>query len=136
MNRFDAQDLLSDTIEASYKSFSKIKDEKAFLSFLFTIANRLKSKYSKKYRRENELTESLEKLFEDDSVAERSTEFRLLIDRIKLLSDKERQCLLLFEMENYSRREVSLIMDLKEGTVKSILYRTKNKLRANMEINK
>lgn len=40
-NKFDAKDIISDTILLAYDSFDKLKQDKAFLSYLFTIARRL-----------------------------------------------------------------------------------------------
>jgi RNA polymerase sigma-70 factor (ECF subfamily) len=134
LNRFDAQDLLSDTIEAAYKGYENIGSKDAFLAYMFTTANRIRKRTKQKRSRESELTESVAEQFLTHSDAETKTEFNMLLERIKMMSENETVCLLLSEVEGYPRKDISEITGLKEETVKSILYRAKNKLRRDLEV--
>lgn len=134
MNRFDAQDLLSDTIEAAWVGYEKMDGEKALLSYMFTTATRIRNRSKRKRSRETELTEPIVELFTADSDAETKLEFEMMLDRVKMMSESEATCLLLSEVEGYPRKEVAEITGLKEETVKSVLYRAKNKLRRDLEV--
>jgi RNA polymerase sigma-70 factor (ECF subfamily) len=134
MNRFDAQDLLSDTLEAAYNGYKDMDGEKALLSYMFTAATRIRNKSKRKRNRETELTEPIAELFTADADAETKLEFNMMLDKVKMMNENEAQCLLLAEVEGYSRKEIMDITGLKEQTLKSILYRAKNKLRRDLEV--
>ena len=48
--QMEFRDLMHETLLIAYQKFSKLQSEKAFLSFLFGIAVRVLSNYSKKKR--------------------------------------------------------------------------------------
>ena len=128
-NRDDAKDILSETFLIAYEKFDTLKNERAFLSFLFTIASRLRNS-SKMKRSKYYSTE----VFEFDDFAgnflspEDETDIKLLYKTLDYLPEVQKEAIVLFEIFGFSRTEIADIQKTTVTNVKIRLYRGRKKL--------
>jgi RNA polymerase sigma-70 factor, ECF subfamily len=125
----DAKDLVSETVLAAYERFDSVRDEKAFLSFLFTIATRV--------HRHKERRARWFGAFDQDTAAkmpsgmqspEIDAEVALLLQAMKKLPTKQRETVSLFEISGFSLDEIREIQGGSLSGVKSRLKRGREAL--------
>ena len=134
-NKQDAEDLLGETVVSVYNSFDNIINSKAFLSYLFTIANRT---YYKNYNKSLIIEELNIDVLEIDSgemLPDTITDIKILVQNLNLLTVEQKEAIILKEIEGFSIKEVSIIQNVSDETVKSRIYRGKLKLKEIMEVN-
>ena len=128
-NDEEARDLVGETVLRALEHFDELKDEKAFLSWLFTIAVRLGRRWEKERRRYGE--------YDEVEVASRPSEepspdvqhdIAILYTALHRLRDGEREALLLFEIAGLSLEEVREVQGGSLSGVKSRLVRGRKKL--------
>ena len=133
----EARDLVGDTVLKALEHFDELNDEKAFLSWLFTIAVRLGRQWRKQKKRFG--------LYDENEVARRpsmgaSPEVRhdvsALYNAIEKLRDGEREAILLFEIAGLSLEEVRKVQGGSLSGVKSRLARGRKKLEKILGIDK
>ncbi|MDP4220102.1 MAG: RNA polymerase sigma factor [Bacteroidota bacterium] len=125
----EAEDLLSETVLASYERFESLKDKQAFTSFLFTIATRIH--YHQK-RRKNwfgaynaEYADSLES---SEIAPDSAADIRIVRDALSELSPRQRETVVLFEISGFSLEEIREIQGGTLSGVKSRLVRGRKEL--------
>jgi RNA polymerase sigma-70 factor (ECF subfamily) len=122
----DAKDLMSETILAAYQSFENLNEEKAFLSYLFTIASRLNMQRAKKQS-------IFEKIDDRDFVLNQNIEavvdVEILYSVLKLLPLKQAEAIILFEINGLSLEEINEIQGGTLSGVKSRLKRARESLK-------
>jgi RNA polymerase sigma-70 factor (ECF subfamily) len=126
-NTDDAKELLSETLYQAFLGFAKLKSEEAFLSYVFTIASRVfyKSiKYQSNFEKDFDFDNLMDKTLHPDIMLD----IKILHQAMNMLNADYKETLILSEIEGFSRKEVSLIMNVSEETVKSRLYRAKKQL--------
>jgi RNA polymerase sigma-70 factor, ECF subfamily len=134
-NREYAKDLLGDTLVVAYQHFEGIREQKAFLSWLFTISSRLYFKSKKKIvKLINDITE-LEQLLTSDLNPEILSDISFLNENLNKLNIEQKEAIILFNIEGFSRAEVAKIQNVSEQTVKTRLARGRKKLAKLMGIN-
>jgi len=130
----DAEDLFQNTLIKGFQNIEALEDETKFKSWIFTIATReYVSMYRKSFwKRFIPLGEEHKDKFVYD-VYDRTDydhDKAVLLNALSKLSYKERSAILLFEIGNFSIRE---IMDIQEehseSAVKSRLSRVREKLK-------
>lgn len=125
----EARDLVGETVLRALESFDDLQDERAFLSWLFTIAVRLHRRRAKRGERFGAYDESdIARRISSETSPETSHDIAILYDAIARLKESEREAILLFEIAGLSLIE---IRDLQGGTlsgVKSRLARGRRKL--------
>ncbi len=126
-NRDVAKDLVSETILKSYDGFRKLRSEKAFLSYLFTICSRLYYSHLKKTR--NFATEEPDSLFSNFMSPEDKTDVSILQESIDELPDMQREILILYEIIGFKYKEIADIKDISIDNVKVILHRARTNLK-------
>ena len=123
-NRADSEDALSEAILKGYKYRSKLKDDTAFKAWLSKILIREAYKILKKNKRLISIPlEECEEMSDDDGLQGE------LIEVIKTLSPDLSTVLILYYYEKYTVKEIAHIVRVREGTVKSRLYRGREELR-------
>jgi RNA polymerase sigma-70 factor (ECF subfamily) len=133
-NRQDAEDAVQDAVLLAYKNFSQLKNPDAFKSWLFTIlSNRCKRKLRMIIRNRKFMFDSDISMVTNTG---RTDELQNAIDlysEIEKLSFEEKLIMNLSIHGGYKSHEISKIVDMPEGTVRSKLHRAihkvKNKLR-------
>ena len=125
----EAKDLAQETILTALENFSKLKNKKAFLGFLFGIANNIVRNNLRKQKFSGKISEA--KLFSKTSnepASDTKLDIRILYDALSKLPENQRDALILFEISGYSIKEICEIQDSKESAVKQRLKRGREKL--------
>lgn len=147
-NNFDADDLVSETILKAFENFSKLKDESKTKQWLFRILNNqfISNYRSRKYfveiessNHENhnhdvETFSLFEAIAKSDFVEEGNPEKKFIskltlqdiqhaIDELPL---EFKQALILCDMEEFSYAEISEVLKVPIGTVRSRIARARN----------
>lgn len=127
-NEHDVEDVASETILKAYKNLHSLNSLECFKPWLMKIL--VNECYSLlKQRNRIELQENLELLnltYEDKKTDE-------LMDSISRLNENHRTILILFYYEDISIKDISSILQISEGTVKSRLNRAKENLKVELD---
>jgi len=136
-NRYDAEDLVQETMVTAYTKFRQLRDEKSCRAWLFTILRNHFLKERKQLLRRPYLDDGSSYL--DYMTDEKSSGF---VDRIvekdankKLhrilakISEKFKSPLILYYMEEMTYQEIAEYLDIPIGTVMSRLARGKRYLK-------
>lgn len=144
----DAEDLTQETFVRAYLSIRSFQSRASLNTWLFRIATNLCIDYNRKYRRGQALTSSLSQ--EDDEDSEESERDipdqsfdpqRLLLNKelgaqldqaLRLLPEKLRTVVLLYDVEGLSYEEIATIAGCPLGTVKSRLFNARVALRTRL----
>ncbi|MGN0201852.1 MAG: RNA polymerase sigma factor [Candidatus Cryptobacteroides sp.] len=129
---FTADDIAQDACLKAYLAFGTFRGESRFSTWLFRIAYNswCKRKYDSRAER---LEGSGAENKADSSSADNRFRFQALYQAIAGLNPKEKAAILLFYMEDKSIKEISSILDLPAGTVKSLLSRGRAKLKIKLQ---
>lgn len=129
----DIEDLIQDTMIETYKHIKKLREPEKFKMWVIKIlVNKCNKLYKKKYRKdisideynlENYIILNSQKDIEDD------LNFYYLIKKLKY---EERIVLILHYMEQYSVKDISKILKINENTVKTHLYRARERIKKNL----
>lgn len=129
----DAMDAVQESIISIYLSLSKLKKVEVFKPWSIKILiNKCNTIYSKnKYR--NELmrdykTQSVEE-YNDEMFLEDNIE-----NILRLLNPDERTLITMFYVDGYTSKEISKLFGININSVKTRLFRAKNKLRKYIEL--
>jgi len=133
-NETDAKDLLQDSLLKALENFVKLRDDKKFKSWLFTILTRQyyamyhKSLVEKKFLKDSSFeTAEFPKIFEREMMEPKQ---KALLDSLNLISEKERIAIVLFEVAGFSIEEIKMIQNEKSlSAVKSRISRARTKLK-------
>jgi RNA polymerase sigma-70 factor (ECF subfamily) len=122
----EAEDVAQDAFLKAFRELHRLRDDRAFASFIYRICVRLCVDRLRLKRAEPTDLEPSERQPQGGSI-----ETRLLIERLldKLPGDL-RATLVLREMEQMSYEEVARLMDVPIGTVRSRLHTAREKFRA------
>ncbi|NQW28993.1 MAG: RNA polymerase sigma factor [Ignavibacteria bacterium] len=129
-NRDEARELVADTIASAYERFHTIKDERAFLSFLLTIASRSwKQTVSTRRRQVATEPESFDQIFGTTLQADVHTDVVLLYEAMALLPHDQHQAIVMFEVMGLNVKEIAAAQNSTSVAVKVRLHRARKKLR-------
>ncbi|MFW2372934.1 MAG: sigma-70 family RNA polymerase sigma factor [Gammaproteobacteria bacterium] len=133
-NRSVAEDLVQETYLRAWRSFERLKDEKAAKAWLITI---LRHEHARMYERfQPDLVD-----ITDFPLADQSTgpgqfmETQLLQNTIAQLEIEFREPLMLQIIGGFSTEEISSILKLNKNTVLTRLYRARNKIKDSLSDN-
>ena len=127
-NSAQAEDIIADTIYYSYQNIDDLKNDKAFLSYLFTIARRVKNQLrinESKFNREIEPDD----LISPELSPEEQYDVKILNKAIAKLKEKEKEAIVLFSFSGLSIKEIAKIQDTTTYNVKIRIFRAKNSLK-------
>jgi RNA polymerase sigma-70 factor, ECF subfamily len=117
----DAKDLMSDTILLAYEQFHKLRDSSKFLHLLLVIASRLTRRRRWRSKRMTAVSaEMLEQLSITCESIERKADLALALDALKLLPQKQRETVILFDVLDLSLED---IRKLQGGTLSGVKAR-------------
>jgi len=148
-NKGEAEDLFQDTWLRVAKNFPKALNMKKVKSWIFTITsnlhkdslrkNRVRKSFILKKRRQTEMnlhsanhSYSAETAFGSDSL-EQTDMGGAISQALAKLPDRQRQIFVLKEMAGFKHSEISEILNMPEGTIKSVLFRAVKKLRHDLQ---
>jgi RNA polymerase sigma-70 factor (ECF subfamily) len=132
-NSAQAEDIIADTIYYSYQNFEDLKSDKAFLSYLFTIARRVKNQLKvneSKFARDIEPDD----LISNDLSPEEQYDVKLLHNAVAKLKDKEKEAIILFSFSGLSIKEIAKIQNTTTYNVKIRIFRAKISLKKILSI--
>lgn len=129
-NDDDIEDIIQETIIATYESLKKVKEpDKLKIWIIKILVNKCNKLYRKKYKKDISINEynldnyiimNNQKNIEDD------LNFYSLIKDLKY---EERIIIILFYMEQYSLEDISKILKMKKNTIKTHLYRGRQNIK-------
>jgi len=148
-NKGEAEDLFQETWLRVAKKFPKTLAMKKVKSWIFTITSnlykdslrkeRVRRSFFLKKRKLMEMNQHSEqnsflikKNLHPDS-SEQSDMGSAISQALAKLPDHQRQIFVLKEMAGFKHSEISEILNVPEGTVKSVLFRAVKKLRKNLQ---
>lgn len=123
-NRDDAEDVLQNIFEKLWKTKTNFTNEEHIEKWLTKVCvNECKNVFSFAFRKNKPLEaafdiSTFDKYFNID-----------LYNAILSLNKKERLCIILFYYEDMPTKEIAFITGIKESTVKSLLKRSREKLK-------
>lgn len=130
-NSADAEDVAQEALLRAYRRFDRLREPNRFRGWLARIAFRLAiDRYRSARRREVRETLWAEPAARATSETEAvSREFQAHLDRaVEELPEKLRLVLLLCAMEGHTTEEVSIILGVPTGTVRSRMFLARKKL--------
>jgi RNA polymerase sigma-70 factor (ECF subfamily) len=130
----DAKDLIAETVLNAYEGIHRLRDEKAFLAFLFGIASRI---LRRKYRRQKFwgfFDSASETLADPGPTPEQGVDTQFLYDAIKRLPLKYQEAVVLHCISGFSLQEVADIQGSTLSAVKVRIQRAKIRLRKILKI--
>ena len=129
---FTADDIAQDASVKAYLAIERFRGESKFSTWIFRIAYNCwcNRKYdSKTEHLENSGAENKPDIIASDD----RFRYQSLYQAISALKPNEKAAILLFYMEDKSIKEISAILGLPSGTVKSLLSRGRANLKTNMK---
>ena len=128
-DRDDAEDLMSETILATYERFHTIRDPKAFTSFLFTVATRIERHRLRRAKWFGHVDrEQANEIASIGNSPEDWAEAQLVREAIQSLPVKQSEAVMLFEISGFSLEEIREIQGGTLSGVKSRLRRGRREL--------
>lgn len=135
----EAKDLAQDVFVTVYRSLPKLREKEKFSSWLFQIAvNHCRNRYKKLSRRGFFSNLSIDdddtyiQLTGDESPEkslQKQNTINLVRSTIDSMGDAEKEILILRDLQELSYDEISTILDIPLGTVKSKLNRARTSLK-------
>lgn len=141
-NRDDALDLTQEAFFLAYKNLKKFKGESSFSTWIYRIAYNLSINFVKKKgqiltildKDEDEMEFQIEdtksSVWEEIEKEER---IKIVNECLNKLKDFDRLIIELREINNLTYEELSKILSLPIGTIKSRLFRARDKLKKEIE---
>lgn len=127
--QLDFKDLMHDSVVIAFNKFESLKEEKAFLHFLFGIAIRILSNNKKK--KSLDYHDNLNSVVSSTSVVsdtERNIELEHLKIALSRLPEEQKEAILLFEIGGFSIKEIAGLQESSESAVKQRLSRGRQNL--------
>ena len=139
-NRYDAEDLVQETLYTAYRKFGQLRDRRKFKSWMFTILrnNFLKSQRKKDPIQTNEYENGVDYLSQLESfsvqhdvatVIEKKMEAEAIQLTLNKLPEKYKTVLILYYIEDGSYHEIAEMLGVPIGTVMSRLSRAKQMMK-------
>lgn len=129
-----AKDIVQDSWAVIMTKLETLKDPNFFGSWALSIVTRRSLDYVNKVKRATVQLEEFQRnaSFEDSSHSKEGDEMvtKKLIGAISALPKEQQMVLRLFYTQEYSLREISKILGISEGTVKSRLFHAREKLKS------
>lgn len=131
-HRQDAEDVAQEAMTKAYRNFNRLRERDRFRTWLVRITWRLAIDHQRSCRRQA-ITESIPA---ETGNVETATDILVARERsmqlwraIDALPEKLRIVTVLAGIEEHNIREVALLLDLPEGTIKSRLFLARQRLK-------
>lgn len=123
-NREDAEDAVSESVLKAYEKIHTLKNPNSFRAWIMQIA----ANEAKRIYQQNKRSAPMENV--EGYMPEFRDEYHELWDAVMKLDISYREVTILYFYEQLSIKEISKILHIPEGTVKSRLYRGKQQLKS------
>jgi RNA polymerase sigma-70 factor (ECF subfamily) len=135
-NRYDAEDLVQETLYTAYKKFHQLRESRKFKSWMFTILRNHFLKWQRKKApvQADEFEDGIDYLTQLESIPlqqdtasayEKKIEAETVQSILDKLPEKYKSVLILYFMEDSSYQEIAEMLSVPVGTVMSRLSRAK-----------
>lgn len=124
-NRYEAEDIISETYCAAYVGFENLKNKELFKPWILSIAKNQCNMYLRKKYKLQEVSLDILSETADDTVFEDNEAIKIL----HLLPEKYSKPLIM-TIQGYNQNEIASRLEIPQGTVKSRVYYAKNKFRS------
>jgi RNA polymerase sigma-70 factor (ECF subfamily) len=139
-NRYDAEDLVQETLYTAYHKFHQLRDSQKFKSWMFTILRNhfLKGQRKKALVQADEFEDGIDYLSQLESASlqqdvasnyERKAEAEAIQSILDKLPEKYKAVLILYYMEDSAYQEIAEMLGVPIGTVMSRLSRAKQMMK-------
>ncbi len=118
-NKEDAEDIAQDVFLTVYKNLKKFRNDSGIYTWVYRIAINKTYDFFRKRKETFELNEEILSITDNEDVTTKI----VLEEKLKLISEREREIVLMKDIYGYKLREISKIKDMKLSTVKSIYYK-------------
>ena len=118
-NDDDAEDICQETFISVYKNLSKFREESNIYTWIYRIAINITYDFFKKRKIEFEINDDVLSLPEDVNFDTKV----ILQEKLKLISEKEREIVILKDIYGYKLKEIAEIKNMNLSTVKSVYYK-------------
>lgn len=118
-NDDDAEDICQETFISVYKNLSKFREESNIYTWIYRIAINKTYDFFKKRKIEFEINDEVLSLPEDINFDTKV----ILEEKLKLISEKEREIVILKDIYGYKLKEIAEIKNMNLSTVKSVYYK-------------
>ena len=118
-NDDDAEDICQETFISVYKNLSNFRDESNIYTWIYRIAINKTYDFFKKRKIEFEINDDVLSLPEDVNFDTKV----ILQEKLKLISDKEREIVILKDIYGYKLKEIAEMKNMNLSTVKSVYYK-------------
>lgn len=129
-NREEAKDIMSETILRGYEKWHTLRDQEKFVYFLFSIAANLVRSRGRRSKFVADIPDLTQLSISSSENAEASLIRKELYELLNRLNPKQREAIVLFELNGFSIKEIAKVQGLSESGVKSNLVRARVKLSA------
>lgn len=127
-NPDDAQDIIQEACIAACEKYGMLREKTLFKTWLIRIANNKCNDFFREKVKVEEI--SLDSLAETDLIGSENDKDSLAVrETIDSLGEKDRQILYLYFFRDLTQKEISRILNLPLGTVKSRLHNAKQKFK-------
>jgi RNA polymerase sigma-70 factor (ECF subfamily) len=125
----DFNDLMHDTLIIAFEQFDTLKNREVFLSFLFSITNKVHANFRRKNKPSTfSDVKGVENTQDHSYSAEKNFQHDELYEALNTLSLEYRNCIILFEIAGFSLKETAEIQECTVDAVKQRLSRGRKKL--------
>lgn len=131
----DREDLFQEVFLKIHKALPKFRGEAKFETWIFRITANTSINYVNKQKRYAALKAMLDRFVSEETAEVRETPEICLSKPLDKLNAQQRMILVLAEVEERKLDEISKMLDLPVGTVKSNLHRAREILRKELENN-
>lgn len=121
-----SDDLAQDTFIKAYINITKFRGLSAFSTWLYRIAYNVLYDYARRNRQTEDIDTFL--AARRNAIDPNSNLKMDVYDALRRLNDKERTCIVLQIIDGYQINKISEITGMAQGTVKSHIFRGKEKL--------
>lgn len=118
-NDDDAEDICQETFISVYKNLSKFREESNIYTWIYRIAINKTYDFFKKRKIEFEINDDVLSLPKDVNFDTKV----ILQEKLKLISEKEREIVILKDIYGYKLKEIAEMKDMNLSTVKSVYYK-------------
>lgn len=137
-NKEDSLDAIQETMIITYKNMNNLNSKSSIKYWIIKVLINECYKILNKKNKTNIISMQNYEFYENvqsDNLSsinelESSIEFRELL---QCLNDKEKVIMILYYENSYTTKEISNIMKIKENTIKSIIKRSKEKIKNNLK---
>jgi RNA polymerase sigma-70 factor, ECF subfamily len=126
-SRADAEDAVQEAFLRVYKSISRFRGRARLSTWVYRIV--INAAYDLMRRHRRLIDVEIEESTRDEDPSLRVA----LAQCLRMLSPRQRDVFVLFEVEGFTHAEIGEILDVPEGTSKTLLFRARQELRRRMQ---